>query len=253
LLLIFFLTYIQFRVTEYYYNNLNSTFNLILAMKKANIKKIIFSSSATLYGQANSNPISEDSDLRPKTPYGNSKLFIEKFLNDIYISDKSWRIVILRYFNPVGAHSSGIIGENSNNKSTNLMPVIGDVALGKRKFIEIYGNDYLSHDGTCVRDFIHVMDLALGHISALYYINNNQGIDFFNLGTGQGTTVLTLIKTFEKATGVSIPYEIVDRRIGDIDLSFACPEKANKILKWDAKKNINDMCLDYWNWLLKNN
>jgi len=237
---------------KYYHNNITGTLILCEVMKKYDVKKMVFSSSATVYGNPKSVPITEDFPLGATNPYGRTKLMIEEILRDVYISDNDWSIALLRYFNPIGAHESGRIGEDPNGIPNNLMPYITQVAVGKREKLNIFGNDYDTHDGTGVRDYIHVVDLAKGHLKALEKIMSNRGIDAYNLGTGVGYSVLDVVKNFEKATGQKIPYVITQRRPGDIDKCYADPTKAYKELGWKAEKNLEDMCRDAWNWQ-KNN
>ena len=237
---------------EYYYNNITSTLSLLRSMKKYNIKKFVFSSSATVYGDAEIMPIKEDFPLSATNPYGRTKLIIEDILKDIYKSDKTWNIAILRYFNPVGAHKSGEIGEDPKGVPNNLMPYISKVALGELKEVKVFGDDYNTKDGTGVRDYIHVVDLAIGHIKALEKLNSNSGLLVYNLGTGKGHSVLDLIKEFSKASGKQIPYKIVGRRQGDIAICYADPSKANKELEWNAERSIQEMCEDSWRWQKKN-
>lgn len=237
---------------KYYYNNITGTLILCEIMKKYNVKKLVFSSSATVYGMAEVVPVKEDFSLNATNPYGRTKLFIEDILRDLYISDNSWSIAILRYFNPIGAHKSGLIGEDPRGIPNNLMPYIAQVAAGKLKELSVFGNDYPTHDGTGVRDYIHVVDLSLGHIKALRKISSGTGVDTFNLGTGTGYSVLDLVKTFEKVTGKKIPYIITERRPGDVAALYADPSKASEELSWQAAKNLEDMCADTWLWQ-KNN
>lgn len=239
---------------EYYTNNVSGALILLDTMKKYNVKKFIFSSSATVYGDPEIIPITEDCKTGGTTnPYGTSKLFIEQILKDIYNSDNTWDICILRYFNPVGAHESGLIGEEPQGIPNNLMPYIVRVAAGILKELSVFGNDYDTKDGTGVRDYIHVVDLAKGHIKALEKIEKEQqGIYIYNLGTGTGYSVLDMVKSFEKATGKQVPYKIVPRRAGDIATCYANPTKAKEELGWVAKKGIDDMCKDSWNYIEKN-
>ena len=237
---------------EYYQNNLLSTLVLCKLMSKYNAKRLVFSSSATVYGNPKSNPIKEDADLWTTNPYGETKLMIERILKDLYVSDKTWSISVLRYFNPIGAHESGMIGEDPNGIPNNLLPYITQVASGKRERLNVFGNDYNTHDGTGVRDYIHVVDLADAHLKALEWTNTTTGIDYFNIGTGQGYSVLDIVKAYEAATGITIPYKIVERRPGDIDECCADPQKAYNVLGWKAKFGIEDMCRDSNNWQLKN-
>ena len=232
---------------EYYENNLQSTLVLVDVMRKHGVKKIVFSSSATVYGNPKVVPITEDSEVTHATnPYGETKVIIERILTDIAFADKDWSVVLLRYFNPIGAHESGLIGESPNGIPNNLMPYINQVADGRLKELKIFGNDYDTHDGTGVRDYIHVVDLAKGHIKAIEYVRNHRGVDIFNLGTGNGYSVLDIVKAFENATGVKIPYIITDRRVGDIPVCYADPQKASEVLGWKAEKNLEDMCKDSW-------
>jgi len=240
---------------KYYDNNINGTLVLLEVMAEFNCKKLVFSSSATVYGNPITNPIKESFPTGGTTnPYGTSKYMIEKILEDLYISDNSFKIVILRYFNPVGAHESGMIGEDPNGIPNNLMPYISQVAVGKREFLSVFGGDYDTVDGTGVRDYIHVVDLAFGHVKAIDYLNSKECMEplFVNLGTGKGYSVLDMVKAFEKACGKKVPYKIVDRRAGDIATCFADPSFAKEVLGWEAKKSIEDMCFDSWTWQ-KNN
>jgi UDP-glucose 4-epimerase len=238
---------------EYYENNIGGTITLLKVLKEIGCKNLIFSSSATVYGTPEFVPITEKCPKGICTnPYGWTKSMIEQILLDLQNADKSWNVVILRYFNPIGAHPSGIIGENPNGVPNNLMPYITQVASGKREKLFVYGNDYDTPDGTGVRDYIHVVDLAQGHVKALNAINNNCGADIFNLGTGHGYSVLDVVRTFEKVNGIKIPYEIVARRSGDIAMCYASPDKANSVLGWVAKYSLEDMCRDSWNYQQKN-
>lgn len=231
----------------YYHNNLTGTFNLLEVMKEHNVKKFVFSSSATVYGMAEV-PIKEDSPLSTTNPYGSTKLMIEQILRDVFVADNSWSIALLRYFNPIGAHESGLIGEDPNGIPNNLMPYISQVAASKLKCLNVFGNDYPTPDGTGVRDYIHVVDLALGHLKALEKINKGTGIDAYNLGTGIGYSVLDVVKAFEKASGVKVEYKVVPRRAGDIAECYADATKAYNILGWKAKRTIEEMCIDAWKW-----
>lgn len=232
---------------EYYQNNVTGTLELLKLMNKYNCKKIIFSSSATVYGNPHTVPIKEDFPLSTTNPYGTTKLIIERILQDLYISDNDFSIILLRYFNPIGAHGSGKIGEKPNGIPNNLMPYIVKVALGEYKELNIYGNDYNTPDGTGVRDYIHVVDLAKGHIQALKKARTENGVKIYNLGTGKGYSVLDIVKTFEKVNNVKIKYKIVERRAGDVAICYADPTKAKKELNWEAQKNLQDMCRDSWN------
>lgn len=238
---------------EYYENNIGGTLVLLDIMKKHNVKKIVFSSSATVYGNPEKVPISEDAKTGNATnPYGETKVMTERILNDIYISDNSWSIILLRYFNPIGAHESGLIGESPNGIPNNLMPYINQVALGKLDHLNVFGNDYDTPDGTGVRDYIHVVDLAKGHIKALERADKITGVETYNLGTGKGYSVLDIVKNFEKATGINIKYEIAPRRAGDIAECYADPTKAEKVLGWKAEKSLEDMCKDSWRFTQNN-
>lgn len=237
---------------KYYHCNITGTIILCEAMLKHGVKKIVFSSSATVYGLPKSVPITEDFPLAAKNPYGRTKLIIEEILRDLYISDNDWSIASLRYFNPIGAHESGMIGEDPIGIPNNLMPYITQVAIGKRDKLEIFGNDYDTYDGTGIRDYIHVVDLAKGHLEALKKIMTAKGINVYNLGTGVGYSVLDVVKSFERVTGKKIPYIVAKRRQGDIDKCYADPSKAYKELGWKAEKSLDDMCKDAWNWQ-KNN
>lgn len=238
---------------EYYDNNVYGSITLCNAMKKHNVKNIVFSSSATVYGDPVSLPLREDMAAgQPTNPYGMSKSMVERVLSDLYISDESWNIVLLRYFNPVGAHKSGRIGEDPNGIPNNLMPYIAQVATGKLTQLSVFGDDYDTHDGTGVRDYIHVEDLAYGHLCALERLNLSMGLDLYNLGTGQGYSVLDMVKAFEKASGKTINYTIAPRRSGDVASCYADPTKAAKELNWHANKTLEDMCQDVWHWQSNN-
>lgn len=237
---------------EYYENNLGTTFNLIKAMKKHNVKNIVFSSSATVYGVNNQVPYTEDMATSATNPYGYTKVMIEQILHDITVSDPEWSVVALRYFNPIGAHESGLIGENPNGIPNNLVPYIAQVALGKLNELKIFGNDYDTPDGTGVRDYIHVTDLAKGHLAAIRYSEKNKGFQPINLGTGKGSSVLEVLKAYEKACGKELKYNIVARRAGDIAWSYAKTDLAKKLLGWEAKLDIEKMCQDSWNFTVKN-
>ncbi len=237
---------------KYYHNNITSTLTLCDVMKKHNVKNIVFSSSATVYGDPQSVPINEDFPLSATNPYGRSKLMIEEILKDLHASDNGWNIALLRYFNPVGAHSSGKIGEDPNGIPNNLLPYISQVAVGKLEKLSVFGNDYPTSDGTGIRDYIHVTDLAIGHIKALDKLSSNPGVAIYNLGTGTGYSVLDIISAFEKSSGKKISYTIVDRRPGDIATCFADPTKSRVELGWKAEKSIDDMCRDAWRWQTMN-
>lgn len=235
---------------RYYHNNITGTLVLCDAMKKFAVKRMVFSSSATVYGMQDRVPITEDFSLSAMNPYGSTKLMIEEILQDLYVSDNSWSIALLRYFNPIGAHESGLIGEDPNGIPNNLMPYITQVAAGKLKELNVFGHDYPTIDGTGVRDYIHVVDLAKGHLKALEKVSS--GIEVYNLGTGNGYSVLQLVTAFEKVSGVKIPYRITDRRPGDVAVCYADPSKAKKELGWAAEKGIEEMCRDSWRWQEKN-
>ncbi|MBP9988282.1 MAG: UDP-glucose 4-epimerase GalE, partial [Ruminococcus sp.] len=238
---------------EYYENNIGGTITLCEAMKAAGCKKLVFSSSATVYGTENSSPLKEDMKIGGTTnPYGTTKYMIELILQDLVISDPEWSVTILRYFNPIGAHESGRIGENPNGIPNNIMPYITQVAVGKLECLNVFGDDYDTHDGTGVRDYIHVVDLALGHIKAVEKVASCTGVNIYNLGTGTGYSVFDLIKAFEKASGTKVNYKIAPRRIGDLAECYSDPSKAEKELGWVAQRNIDKMCEDSWRWQ-KNN
>lgn len=237
---------------EYYSNNIINTLTVLNLMKKYNVKNFVFSSSATVYGDPHTCPITEDFPLSTTNPYGATKLMIEDMLRDIAKADPSFNIAILRYFNPVGAHESGLIGEEPNGIPNNLMPYITKVAVGKLKELSVFGDDYNTHDGTGVRDYIHVVDLAKGHIKALDKLNTNCVLVTYNLGTGNGYSVLDMVKAFSKASGQDIPYKIVDRRPGDVAMCYADPTKANNELGWKAEFGIDRMCEDSWRWQSNN-
>ena len=236
----------------YYRNNLDSTLSLLEVMDEHNCKKLVFSSSATVYGRPASLPIKEDFPLSTTNPYGSTKLMLEQILKDLYVADKEWSIAILRYFNPIGAHASGLIGENPNGIPNNLMPYIIKVAVGELPFLNVFGDDYNTHDGTGVRDYIHVVDLAKGHLKAIDKVVKDAGVDCYNLGTGKGYSVLDLVKTFEKVNGVKVNYKITSRRPGDIDECYADPSYAKNKLGWEAQKGIEEMCRDGYNFIKKN-
>ena len=234
---------------EYYENNMNGTFVLVDVMRKNGCKNMIFSSSATVYGDPAIIPITEECPKGHCTnPYGQTKSMLEEVLMDIQKADNEWNIVLLRYFNPIGAHKSGTIGENPNGIPNNLMPYITQVAIGKRECLSVYGDDYDTHDGTGVRDYIHVVDLALGHVKALARVLSRSGLDVYNLGTGTGYSVLDVVKAFEKASGVTINYKIVERRPGDIATCYSDPTKAYEELGWKAERDLEKMCADSWRW-----
>ena len=238
---------------EYYHNNITGTLILLKVMKKYGCKKIVFSSSATVYGNPKELPIKENFPLSTTNPYGSTKLMIEQILQDVVVSDKDFSVAILRYFNPIGAHESGLIGEVPNGIPNNIMPYIMGVATGKYEELTVFGGDYPTPDGTGVRDYIHVVDLAKGHLKALDKIRNEKGVQIYNLGTGKGYSVLELIKTFEKVNDIKVKYKIGARRPGDIPACYADPSKAEKELNWKAEKGVEEMCRDSWNFAVKNN
>ena len=236
---------------EYFENNIAGSISLLKAMKKADVKKIVFSSSATVYGEPEYLPYDEEHPTSAVNPYGRSKLHIEEMLKDVCNSQKDFSAICLRYFNPVGAHESGLIGEDPKDIPNNLMPYIAQVAEGKLKELNIFGDDYPTQDGTGVRDYIHVMDLASGHMSALNFLDDNPGWHAFNLGTGTGVSVLELVKTFEEVNQLTIPYKITTKRSGDIGECFSNSNKANMLLNWSVEKDIGDMCRDTWKFQMK--
>ncbi len=236
----------------YYRNNIDSTLTLCEVMNSHNVKKLVFSSSATVYGKPKSLPIKEDFPLSTTNPYGSTKLMIEGILKDLYISDNSWSIAILRYFNPIGAHESGLIGEDPNDIPNNLMPYIMKVATGELECLSVFGNDYDTKDGTGVRDYIHVVDLSKGHIKAIEKIKDTNGIDYYNLGTGKGYSVLEIVDNFSKVNNVKVNYKIAPRRPGDIDACYADPSYAKEQLGWTAEKGIEEMCKDAYRFVMKN-
>ncbi len=234
---------------EYYHNNLTGTINLLRLMKKHDVKKLVFSSSATVYGMNNTAPFNEEMPLSTTNPYGTTKLMIETILKDLCFAEKDWKVALLRYFNPIGAHESGLIGENPNGIPNNLMPYIMKVAIGKLPELSVYGDDYPTPDGTGVRDYIHVCDLATGHLKALEKLDSIEGAQAYNLGTGNGSSVLDVVHAFERASGVKIPYKIAPRRAGDIAECYADVSKAKTELGWEAKYSLDDMCRDNWNYI----
>ena len=237
----------------YYRNNIDTTLTLLEVMAEYNVKKFVFSSSATVYGIPKVVPLKEGMPTSCTNPYGWTKLFNEQILTDATVADKDLSVVLLRYFNPIGAHESGLIGESPNGIPNNLMPYITQVAVGKREKLGVFGNDYDTHDGTGVRDYIHVVDLANGHLKALEYINaGNKGTEIFNLGTGTGYSVLDIVKTFSRVNDLEIPYTIMERRAGDVAIVTADPTKANEILEWKAQRGLEEMCRDSWNWQSNN-
>ncbi|GAA5795591.1 hypothetical protein HPULCUR_000952 [Helicostylum pulchrum] len=237
---------------DYYYNNITGTIVLLQAMKEANVKNIVFSSSATVYGEPPVIPIPETSPTDAKSPYGRTKLFVEHIIRDLCNAEKGWNAGLLRYFNPAGAHPSGILGENPTGIPNNLMPFLAQVAVGKREFLSVFGEDYPTRDGTCIRDYIHVVDLAKGHLAALKKLEENPGCVEYNLGTGVGSTVLEMINAFIKAVGRDLPYKIVARRAGDVPNLTADPTLANKELGWKAELSLEDACTSLWNWQSNN-
>ena len=238
----------------YYQNNVAGTLSLLQAMQRHKVKRLIFSSSATVYGTPKQLPITEDAKRYATNPYGRSKLMVEQLLEDLTASDDKWQVVSLRYFNPIGAHPSGLIGEDPNDIPNNLMPYISQVAVGKLPQLQIFGDDYDTIDGTGVRDYVHVVDLAQGHLKALLYLQETEATGFLpiNLGTGKGTSVLTLVNAFVQSTGQQIPYRIVNRRPGDIASCYASCQRAERLLGWTAKYDIVQMCQDTWRWQHQN-
>jgi UDP-glucose 4-epimerase len=232
----------------YYENNVVGSLNLLQVMAQHEVKSIVFSSSATVYGETDLVPIQEDTPLSATNPYGQTKLMIENILRDVYQADKAWRIAILRYFNPIGAHESGLIGEDPNGIPNNLLPYVAQVAVGKLKRLRVFGNDYATHDGTGVRDYIHVVDLADGHVAALKYLNKAPTLITVNLGTGIGYSVLDVVKTFSDKSGVEVAYDIMPRRAGDVAINYADPTLAKSLLGWTARKDLAQMCMDAWRW-----
>lgn len=237
---------------HYYHNNITGTLVLCEVMANHGVKNIVFSSSATVYGEPEKVPVMEDFPLSATNPYGRTKLMIEEILRDLYVSDPSWNIALLRYFNPVGAHPSGRIGEDPRGIPNNLMPFIAQVAVGRLKELSVFGNDYPTPDGTGVRDYIHVVDLAIGHLKALDKLTTNPGVVTYNLGTGRGYSVLEMITAFSKACGKDIPYKLVARRPGDVPALYADPVLAKKELNWEANLGIDEMCADTWRWQSNN-
>ena len=238
---------------RYYSNNLSSTLTLCRVMAKYNVKKIIFSSSATVYSGDNEMPLRESSKTGNCTnPYGWTKYMGEQILRDIAVADPEWSVVLLRYFNPIGAHASGLMGEDPKGVPNNLLPYISQTAVGRREYLSVFGNDYDTHDGTGVRDYIHVVDLAKGHVAAIGYANSHTGSEVFNLGTGTGYSVLDIVNAFEKVNRVAVPYKIAPRRPGDLATCYADPAKSRELLGWVAEKTLEDMCRDTWNWQKQN-
>lgn len=232
----------------YYDNNVVGSLNLFEVMNEFNVKTIVFSSSATVYGDPASVPIKEHSPLTATNPYGRTKLMIEDILRDLHAADSTWRVALLRYFNPIGAHSSGLIGEDPNGIPNNLLPYVSQVAVGRLPTLRVFGNDYATHDGTGVRDYIHVVDLADGHVDAVDYLLNKQDFITVNLGTGKGYSVLDVVKAFAKASDKSIPYEILPRRQGDVAINYADTQLAMELLGWSAQRSLDEMCHDTWKW-----
>ena len=237
---------------RYYDNNLNSTITLCRVMERHHVKRIIFSSSATVYKPGVPMPADESADLGCTNPYGWTKFMCEQILRDLVVADPSWSVVLLRYFNPIGADPSGRIGEDPSGIPNNLLPYVTQTALGRHKELRVFGSDYNTHDGTGVRDYIHVSDLADGHAAALEYAASHTGCEAINLGTGIGYSVLDIVKAFERVTGVKVPYAITGRRPGDVDAVYASPDKARRLLHWEAKRNLDDMCRDSWRWQSNN-
>ena len=238
---------------EYYSNNLGNTLTLVDVMREHGVKSIIFSSSATVYGDPDSLPLTEKSPKKPATnPYGWTKWMIEQILTDLHTADPEWNVVLLRYFNPIGAHPSGLMGEDPKGIPNNLLPYVAQVAIGKREAVHVFGNDYDTPDGTGVRDYIHVCDLASGHVAALNWMNGRAGVEIFNLGTGKGTSVLEIIKAFSAACGKELPYVIEPRRAGDVTANYADCTKAKEQMGWEARYGIDEMCRDSWNWQSRN-
>jgi UDP-glucose 4-epimerase len=237
---------------EYYDNNVRGTLELLAAMRRAGVRTIVFSSSATVYGDPASVPIREDFPRSATNPYGRSKLMIEDILGDLDRAEPGWNVARLRYFNPVGAHESGLIGEDPQGTPNNLMPYVAQVAIARRERLSVFGNDYPTPDGTGVRDYIHVMDLVAGHVAALNWLEREGGLLTVNLGTGQGYSVLDMVRAFEQASGRAVPYEIVGRRPGDIAACWADPSLAREVLGWEAKRGIDAMCADAWRWQTMN-
>jgi len=237
---------------RYYHNNITGTLMLCEAMQAYGVRNLVFSSSATVYGDPATVPITEDMPLSATNPYGRSKLMIEEILRDLHVSDAAWNIALLRYFNPVGAHASGQIGEDPNGIPNNLLPYVAQVAVGKLPGLRVFGDDYPTPDGTGVRDYIHVVDLALGHLAALDRLAANPGVVTYNLGTGRGYSVLEVVAAFERATGRKIPYRFIERRPGDIATCYANPAKARAELGWEATRDLADMCVDAWRWQSNN-
>lgn len=240
------------RPLDYYDNNVVGSLRLLQAMSRHRVREIVFSSSATVYGEPSEMPIREDAPFNAANPYGRTKVMIEEILRDVAVGEDAWRVAVLRYFNPVGAHASGLIGEDPKGAPNNLMPYISQVAVGRREFLSVWGNDYPTPDGTGVRDYIHVVDLAKGHVAALEKLRGVEGVVTYNLGTGSGHSVLEVVRAFEQASGRTIPYRIAARRPGDIPTCYADPRKAETELRWTAQKGLLDMCRDSWRWQSNN-
>lgn len=237
---------------HYYHNNITSTLVLCELMQKYGVMKLVFSSSATVYGAPKKVPITEDLPLKASSPYGRTKLIIEEMLRDLHKSDTNWSMAILRYFNPIGAHPSGLIGEDPNGIPNNLMPYITQVAVGRLEKLNVFGGDFDTVDGTGIRDYIHVVDLAKGHLKALKRVLTSTGVDAYNLGSGKGRSVLEIVRAFEKVASVRIPYSVIEQRKGDVPICYADPTKAKEKLGWTAEKGIEEMCMDAWRWQVKN-
>jgi len=237
---------------RYYHNNITGTIILCEVMARHGVKNLVFSSSATVYGVSNQPPLTEDMPISATNPYGWSKVMMERVFADLHVADPAWNVILLRYFNPIGAHSSGRIGEDPNGIPNNLVPYIAQVAVGKLPYLRLWGNDYPTPDGTCIRDYIHVVDLAIGHLKALEKLESNPGAVAYNLGTGRGNSVLEVVAAFERACGKPIPYQILARRPGDLPVSYANPSKANRELNWFAQRGIDEMCADVWRWQSSN-
>ncbi len=237
---------------RYYHNNITGTLNLCDVMAEHQVKDIVFSSSATVYGDKNQSPLTEDMPRSAVNPYGRTKLMIEDILTDLHTADPEWNVILLRYFNPVGAHPSGQIGEDPNGTPNNLFPYVTQVAVGRLRELQVFGDDYPTPDGTGVRDYIHVVDLALGHLRALDKLADSPGVRAYNLGTGRGYSVLEVVRAFEQASGREIPYRIVERRPGDVAVSYADPSRARAELHWEAERGLDEMCADAWRWQSRN-
>lgn len=239
---------------EYYENNVGGTINLLYAMRITGVKRILFSSTAAIYGEPEYCPIDENHPLRSLNPYGNTKLIVERILSDIFVNEKDWSILCLRYFNPIGAHPTGLIGDDPlKDKAKNLMPAIIKVANGSNEFVDVFGNDYNTHDGSCIRDFIHIMDLALAHVVSVDFLEKDNIFEVFNIGTGYGVSVFELINKFEEVSGLKVPTKISSRRAGDASCCYADVSKAKQILNWEANLDLKDMCLSSWNFAKKIN